>query len=95
MILQQNSTNFPYVPTFFHQTHATCGEFQISPHLSCGKSCIFSSCGEIFDFPTIDIHGKLKILHMAIFSLLIILVTNMRSGPQEESSKKTDILRLG
>ena len=28
----------------------------------------FSTCGEIFNFPTIVIHGKLKFLHMTIFS---------------------------
>ena len=35
---------------FLHhtQTHAICGEFQISPHLSCGDIWNFSTCGEIF-----------------------------------------------
>ena len=67
---------------FLHHTHAICGEFQISPHLSCGDIWNFSTCGEIFNFPTIVIHGKLKFLHMTIFSplmILVILVTNMRS----------------
>ena len=66
---------------FLHHTHAICGEFQISPHLSCGDIWNFSTCGEIFNFPTIVIHGKLKFLHMKIFSpliILVILVTNMR-----------------
>ena len=82
MILQQNSTNFPCAARLLHQTHARCGEFQISPHLSCGKTWISSRFGEIFDLPTIAIYGMLKILHMAIFSplmILVILVTNMRS----------------
>ena len=37
----------------------------------------------VFDFPTIAIHGKLKNLHIAMSSLLIILVilvTNIRSA---------------
>ena len=37
-----------------------------------------------FQFPTIVIHGKLKFLHMTIFSpliILVILVTNIRSAP--------------
>ena len=36
--------------TFFHQIHARCGEFKISPHMSRGKTWIFSSCGEFFTF---------------------------------------------
>ena len=42
----------------------------------------FFICGEMFNFPTIVIHGKLKFLNMIIFSPLIILVisvTNIRS----------------
>ena len=65
-----------------HHTHAICGEFQISPHLSCGDIWNFSTCGEIFNFPTIVIHGKVIFLHMTIFSpliILVILVTNIRS----------------
>ena len=71
---------------FLHHTHAICGEFQISPHLSCGDIWNFSICGEIFNFPTIVIHGKLKYLHMTIFSpliILVILVTNIRSVPNK------------
>ena len=57
---------------FLHHTHAICGDIWNS-----------STCGEIFNFPTIDIHGKLKFLHMTNFSpliILVILVTNIRSG---------------
>ena len=31
------------------------------------KPIICCGCGEIFNFPTIVIHGKLKFLHMTIF----------------------------
>ena len=54
-------------------TSNTCHMWRISD---------FSTCREIFNFPTIVIHGKLKFLHMTIFSPLIILVisvTNIRS----------------
>ena len=79
-----------------HHTHAICGEFQISPHLSRGNIWKFSTCGEIFNFPTIVIHEKLKFLHMTICSpliILVILVTNMRSG-QGKFVQKLEITSL-
>ena len=56
------------VATFFHQIHVRCRGFQISPHMSCGHIWNFSTRGDILNFPTNVIHGKLKFLHMKFFS---------------------------
>ena len=43
-------------------------KFQLSMYKNCGDIENFSTCEEIFNFPTIVIHGKLKFLHKTIFS---------------------------
>ena len=61
----------------------------------CGDIGNFSTREEIFNFPTIVIHGKLKFLHMTIFSpliMLLILVTKIRSGRGGGGILKTVVL---
>ena len=64
---------------FLHKTHDRISDFSTSVMW---RNLKFLHMWRKFYFPTIVIHGKLKILHMTFFSpliILVILVTNMRS----------------
>ena len=81
LILQQNSTNFPYVATFLSSN--TCQMWRISDFSTSVMWKFFFQLWRIFLFPHNCFTWKAENPPLGNFSLLIILVilvTNMRSG---------------
>ena len=72
----------------FYITHMPYVENFRILHIWHEETSKISPCGEILNFPTIVIHGKLKFLHMTIFS------TNNISDKCEVCSQTAQFLNI-